>query len=529
MRDVPVETRRKPSTQAAQLHNPGPALARFRATLASLLAAASLTVLGLAASAGPGDDLPDIGTPADTALSQNDEYQIGLMVIKGLRDAGQILEDPEATEYLQSIGSRLATHATEGHVPFQFFVVKDHTINAFALPGGFVCVNSGLILATANESELAGVMAHEIAHVTQRHIARGIRAQSKSGMASAAALLAAILIGAATGSADAAQAGIVLAQGAAAQQQLNFSRAAEYEADRVGITYMGAAGFDARAMPAFFDTLNRKSGGPGRVPEFLQDHPVTSNRIAEAKNRADQMPKIKATDSVSFALVRERLRVFALDDGGDPVESYRRAAISANAPGDSRQYGDALARIEGGHADTATVELAQLIQQHDDVILYRSAYGQALAKSGDVPGALRSFETAMGLFPRNVPLTVRYAETLLGAGQADKAHHVLLDLFNVVPPTPDQIRLTALAANSAGDVADAYFYMSEYHIVGGDLALAASQLQMALAVPGLTQIQRARFQARLEQIREVLPKNQRVNYGEPSPPPQEPAPGSGPG
>jgi predicted Zn-dependent protease len=492
-----------------------------------LTLAATLTVTSLVASAAPGDDLPDIGTPADTALTQNDEYQIGLMVIKGLRDAGQILEDPETTEYLQTVGSRLATHATEGHAPFQFFLIKDRAINAFALPGGFVCINAGLVLAAANESELAGVVAHEIAHVTQRHIARGIRAQSKAGMASAAALLAAILIGAATGSADAAQAGVVIAQGTAAQQQLNFSRAAEYEADRVGIGYMAAAGFDPRAMPTFFETLNRKTGGPGKVPEFLQDHPVTSNRIAEAKNRADQLPKVRVTDSLSFSLVRERLRVLSLAEGSDPAESYRRSSLGTTTSDDSRRYGEALAQMSAGHADLAIKGLGDLINQHDDIILYRVAYGQAQVKAGDVPGALATFETAMGLFPRNIPLTVRYAETLLQAGQAERAHRLLLDLFNVVPPTPDQIRLTAIAANSAGDVADSYYYMSEYHIVGGDLALAATQLQMALGVPGISQIQRARFQARLDQIREVLPKGQRVNF-DGAQPPQEPAPAPGP-
>jgi predicted Zn-dependent protease len=495
------------------------------ARIIALLVSCALAMASFSADATPGDDLPDIGTPADTTLTQNDEYQIGLMVMRGLRDAGQILEDPEASEYLQTIGSRLASHAPEGHVPFQFFIVKDHQINAFALPGGFVCVNAGLVLATANESELAGVMAHEIAHVTQRHITRGIRAQNKNSLVSAAALLAAILIGAATGSADAAQAGIVIAQGTALQQQINFTRAAENEADRVGIGFMAAAGYDPQSMPAFFDTLNRRSGGPGKVPEFLQDHPVTSNRIAEAKNRAEQMPKVRAIDSVSFALVRERLRVLSLPEGADPVEGYRRATTGIIMSDDSRSYGEALASISAGRAEPAIKALNDLIKRHDDVILYRVALGQALTKAGDLDGARQSFSAAMNLFPRNIPLTVRYAETLMHAGQADMAHHILLDLFNVVPPTPEQIRLTALAANSAGDVADAYFYMSEYHIAGGELALAAGQLQMALAVPKLSQIQRARFQARLDQIREVLPRGQRTSFEAPLPspePPQEP-------
>ena len=477
--------------------------------------------------AAPSDELPDIGTPANTMLTQNDEYQIGLMVIKGLRDAGQILEDPETSEYMQTIGARLASHAADGHLPFQFFVVKDRAINAFALPGGFVCVNAGLVLATANESELAGVMAHEIAHVTQRHIARGLQAQSKSNLVSAAALLAAILIGAATGSSDAAEAGMVVAQGAAAQQQLNFSRAVESEADRVGIGFMAAAGFNPGAMPTFFETLNRREGGPGKVPEFLRDHPVTSDRIAEARNRAEQMPKVRATDSLSYALVRERLRVLTLPEGTNPAESYQRAVLGAVTSDDSQRYGTALAQMAGGQDSAAMATLADLMARHDDVILYRIAYGQAQARAGDLNGALKTFDTAMGLFPRNVPLTVRYAETLLRAGKAGQAHRMLLDLFNVVAPTPDQIRLTAVAANSAGDVADAYFYMSEYHIAGGDLALAAGQLQMALAVPGLSQIQRARFQARLDQIREVLPKNQRIGF-EPIQPPAEPQPDPGP-
>jgi len=137
----------------------------------------------LACGAGAGnvvEDLPDIGTPANTTLTTDDEYQIGAMIVRGLRDAGQILEDPELTEYVQTLGSRLVSQAQGGQQRFQFFLVKDSSINAFALPGGFIGVNAGLVLATANESELAGVLAHEIAHVTQRHIARSIQAQTNS-------------------------------------------------------------------------------------------------------------------------------------------------------------------------------------------------------------------------------------------------------------------------------------------------------------------------------------------------------------
>ena len=165
--------------------------------LPTVLLAAALTFGAASRSLAEPEDLPDIGSPAQAMLSLEDEYQIGRMIVRGLRDQDQILEDPEVSEYIRSIGSKLSSQANEGSQRFNFFVVRDNSINAFALPGGFIGVNSGLLLDTKNESELAGVIAHEVAHVTQRHIARSIAAQSRQSLVSTAAMLAAILIGAA--------------------------------------------------------------------------------------------------------------------------------------------------------------------------------------------------------------------------------------------------------------------------------------------------------------------------------------------
>jgi predicted Zn-dependent protease len=177
-----------------------------------------------------------MGTAAQATLSIEDEYRIGRMVMRSLRQSGGILEDPEINEYLQSLGLRLSSLAHDGNRDFTFFLVNDSAINAFALPGGFVGIHSGLLLETRVESELAGVLAHEVAHVTQRHIARGIADQSRTSMVSAAATLAAILIGAAAGgSSDATMGAVTAVQGMAAQSQINFTRENEYEADRVGI------------------------------------------------------------------------------------------------------------------------------------------------------------------------------------------------------------------------------------------------------------------------------------------------------
>ena len=216
-------------------------------------------VLPPAVLAQGANDLPDIGSPASSALSLDDEYRIGLQVMRQLRDEGQVIEDPEATEYLQALGSRIVAQATgDSAQKFQFFFVRDDTINAFALPGGFIGVNYGLVLATRNESQLAGVLAHEIAHVTQRHIARRIRSQGRQSVATMAAILAAILVGASTGSGDAALGGISMAQGAAMQQSINFTRANETEADRVGMGFLASAGFDPYGMPDFFETMGRR-------------------------------------------------------------------------------------------------------------------------------------------------------------------------------------------------------------------------------------------------------------------------------
>ncbi len=467
---------------------------------------------GAADSQLPGGDLPDIGTPASTTLSLADEYKIGLMIIRSLRDAGQIVEDPEISEYLQTLGLRLASNAHEGAHRFTFFAVKDSGINAFALPGGFIGLNAGLVKATRNESELAGVLAHEIAHVTQRHIARSVQNAGRTNLVSAAAILAAILIGATTGlPGDAVMGGVAASQGLAAQPQINFTRSNETEADRVGVGILAAAGFDPGGIPDFFWTLQQHSGSAGRsMPDLLRTHPVTTERIAETRDRASKLGWPRREDSTSYLLIRERLAVQSLP----PETSFRdlyRNAVSADLPSnDGELYGRALALTRSDAPGLAIPILQDMLARRPDVSLYHAALGQAFLAAGRVDAARTTLEKAMGLFPRSIAVTMRYAETLMRDGDPKQAHIVLLDLFNNVPPTPEQARYTALAANAAGDVADAYYYMSEYHVISGDLALAIDQLRLAQAVPGLNAVQRERFDARIRELQEYLPRGRRA-------------------
>jgi predicted Zn-dependent protease len=471
------------------------------------------------------DQLPEMGTAAQATLSIEDEYRIGRMVMRGLRESGRILEDPEVGEYLQSLGLRLSSLAHDGNRDFNFFLVNDPAINAFALPGGFIGIHSGLLLETANESELAAVLAHEVAHVTQRHIARGLENQSRTNLVSTAAMLAAILIGAmAGGGGDVTMGAISAAQGFAMQSRINFTRENEYEADRVGIGILASAGFDPDSMATFFETMGRRTQlGTDQVPELLRTHPVTSARIAESRGRAAQHPDVTPREALSYSLIKERVRLLGTPSGVDPRLYY--SSLVDNDPDLSlaQVYGRALAQVLAGDPAAAIPTLARLRDTHPEVMQFHTALGQAQLATGQTRAALETLERARELAPRNVPVTVRYGEALLQAGRPKRAHEVLLDLFNNVPPTQEQVRLIAIAANAAGDVPDAYSYMAEYHVMAGDLLLAINQLEMALAVPNLTAVQRSRFSARLQELREALPKERaRMERATPQ---REPPPG----
>jgi predicted Zn-dependent protease len=455
------------------------------------------------------ESLPDIGSPADTVLSKENEMIIGRSIYKSLRDADRLVSDPETQEYIQSVGQRIAANAQNGDFRFKFFVVDDPAINAFALPGGYIGIHSGLIMATKSESELAGVMAHEISHVTQRHISRAIYASSRQSILTMAAMLGAILLGAATGSGDIIAGGVAGAQSMGAQQQINFTRSNEYEADRVGIGLLAASEFDPYGMPDFFETLGRQ-GGPSasQAPEFLRTHPVTVNRIAETRARADNLPEVEARESTSYSLIRARVRLLDSSTPEDALQFFRGQRELAENAGDlGTEYGIALTQLELGNTRQANQAFSKLLLANEEIIHFHTGYAATQLARGNVNGAFATFDNAIRLFPRNLPLTVRYSEALLANDEPERAHELLLDLYNQVPPTPEQVRLIALAANAAGDTADAHYYMAEYHLLTGNLMMASDQLRLALGIPGLDSVQRARFRSRLMEIQEYLPRS----------------------
>jgi len=483
-----------------------------------VLTIAALTGGSVAASAQSEMDLPDIGNPAGTLISHDDEYAITLTVLRELRAQNYLLDDPESTEYIQDLGARISSQAPDQPHPIQYVVARDDEVNSTAL-ADLVMMWTGLIIATHNESELAGVMAHETAHVTQHHTARGILEQRRETIAAAATMLAAVLLGAMAGgyqSGQVIEGGILGAQGIAAQQGINYTRTQEWEADRIGIQYLSKAGFSPYGMADFFETtasLNGYGYEEGLYPKFLNNHPLTPDRIADARDRASHLPlPANLHDSVDYGLVRERLRVLTAEPTYD-ILGYYQKRLQMDSPTLDDKYGYGVALIERGRPAEAVKVLQPLVAQNQSVTLLRSALGQAQVAAGKTQQGLATFAEGEVLFPRNVPLTVRYAQALIKAGRGREAHELLLDLFNNVEPTPMQIKLTAQAASAAGDPGDAYYYMGEYQISTGNLPLATQQLQLALATPHLNNVQRERYRARLAEIRDFLAQEQRENRG----------------
>lgn len=451
-------------------------------------------------SGGTGLALPDLGSGSIRMLAGNQEEHIGRSIVNELRRSNLLLEDPEINEYIQNLGSRLVAAVSNGQVSFEFFVIRDDSINAFALPGGYIGIHSGLITRTRSESELASVLAHEVAHVTQRHIARRFEAGSGMSMKSFAILLGAIALAAAGTDGDNIAGGMMLGQGLALQEQINFTRAQEYEADRVGVEILAGADFNPAGMVDFFSTMQRiQRLQNSRMPEFMSTHPLSLSRISEAAQRVRQMQSDREVrESRSYPLMKARLGALTANgprmftgDGGDEEETARR-------------YARALEAMQRGQSADAVPLLRALLAEDDSVTHFHISLGNALLQSGQAEDALAVLDKATRLFPTNVPVGLAHAEALRRDGQADAAMTALRRLFNRNDPKPEYLRIMAQAAADAGLSAESHYYMSEFYLRTGDLESGRIQLQLALDAAPPSSSEHLQYEARLEEVSEVL-------------------------
>jgi len=456
-------------------------------------------------SNGSDFDLPQIGEAGAAAISPEEEYELGVQVMNELRDAGAILDDPQLAEYLQNLGHELSSRSDNPSLHFSFSVINDDEINATTLPGGFIVVNSGLILITDSEDELAGVMAHEIGHVTQRHLARQVEDQQDRSLLNFATMLGAILAATRTSDPNLAVGALATAQASIIQHQINYTRGDEAEADRVGIATLARAGFPPKGMVDFFAKMQQNSSlnGYDKIPEFLLDHPLDLTRMADMQSRADQMQVAPKPDSRSYALMRARLRVLEAEDANTALEFFKNNLDAARGwDQTAMRYGLALAEAKTGRYADAAALMQSLAAQYDDVIAFRIGLADTQMQAGNTQAAVASYAAAMKLFPDSTPLMLSYGSDLIDVGRPQDAIELLKPLALGRQEEPEAVRLLAKAFDKAGNHGDSHFYMSEYYLISGLPAAAVEQLRIALATPGINSVQKQRYRARLDRLNE---------------------------
>ncbi|MEX2353382.1 MAG: M48 family metalloprotease, partial [Gammaproteobacteria bacterium] len=335
----------------------------------TLALAICLMLTGTYASAVTGIELPEIGASTGNILSPEFERRLGQAFLNQIRRQTDIIDDPEIENYIESIGYRLVAQSDNSSQLFTFFVINDPTINAFAAPGGIVGINAGIILNSESESELAGVMAHEIAHVTQKHMARSVEMQQKMSIPMMAAMLGAILI--ATQNPDAGSAAMMAIQGGAMQAQINFTRSNEEEADRIGMQLLQRADFNPQGMVSFFEKLHRNSRYTAQAPEFLRTHPLTVNRIADVQARAGNLPgNTSYSESKTFQFIRTKLLVRSHRSPEEAASHFNNLIAQGEYRDDIDvlRYGLALAHMRGRNYQEARALLDDLLDQDNENI-----------------------------------------------------------------------------------------------------------------------------------------------------------------
>lgn len=461
------------------------------------------TFLLIAATAGA-QDLPDLGDASQSTLSPADEQRFGEVIMRQIRSSRGYLEDPEVTDYLNQVGYSLVSNSPEPGGHFEFFAVADKTVNAFALPGGFIGVHSGLVLAAQSESELISVLAHEVAHVTQKHIARMISAQQKTGLASLVAIAVAIL--AARSNAELSQAAIVAAQAAPLQAQLNYSRDHEREADRIGLQIVQKSGYDVHAVPVFFERLQRASQVyEGGAPSYLRTHPLTFERIADVQNRTRELPYKQVPDSLNFHLMRARL--LALD--ATPAEAVlvlrKRIEEKKYSNEAAARYGLAVAlmrtdNIAPTDLATARAQVDWLLQHAGDNPSVLALAAQLDIRSGQMDAGLERFRRALEMFPTRRSLMYGYAKALLDTAQARQAQQFLERCVDRVDPDPRLYEYKAAAHAMLGENLRKHQAQAEALFLRGNLAAAIEQLRLAKSSQDGDFYDRASVDARLSEL-----------------------------
>ena len=542
-------------------------LARLCPVLVTIL----LVLVGAAGAHAQENRLPDIGSSAGGVLGPVQQAEYGRMMLAQLRHYGYVLEDPLTEAWLQSTGNRLAAVSDDPEQRFTFFMMKDRSINAFATLGGYIGMNAGLVLAAEQEDEVAAVLGHEIAHVTQAHVLRSVERAQRDSIPILLAMLGAIAIAQSAGgnsSDDAAMAAIASAQGLAAQRQINYTRSNESEADRIGIRTLARGGYEPVAMASMFERMQAVSrtnqgGERERLPDYLKTHPVTTTRISEAKDRAARLAGntvtgtvstpdasrtqrvridgvsvpdslrvsdnpllpstlslgigLEADDGPEFGWARERLRVLSANTPEAAVREYEGIARAAPLD-DAQRYGLSVAHLRAGRGDQAAAGFTELISKYPGDVWITLGLAEAEAHAGRAAAADRRFEALLERMPRNPAVALSYADVLVARNTAEagrRAQAVLRPLTNSSGDDPAFQRTFARASEIAGDPVRAGEAWAEAAFLSGREEQALVQLNTLKKREDLDYYARARIDARIARITPVVLELRRQGIRDP--------------
>ncbi|HEV8096543.1 MAG TPA: M48 family metalloprotease [Burkholderiales bacterium] len=464
----------------------------------ALLLALCLSVLPRAF----GQALPDLGEGSSTVLPPQLERKIGEGIMREIRSREpSYLDDPEISDYLNQLGATLVAAVPGARQDFEFFAIRDASVNAFALPGGFVGVHTGLLTTAESESELASVLAHEISHVTQRHIARMLGTQQQMQIPGLIALAAALLLG--RSRPDIAQGAIMAAQGVMAQTQLSYSRDFEREADRIGFQTLSTAGFDVRAMAVFFEKMQRTTRvmDDGSVPGYLRSHPVTTERIADAQARAANLPYRQHPDSLDFHLVRAKLRA-EFGDPRDAVTEFKAAVGDLRYANEiAARYGLAVALLRAKRPRETEVELSRLGDRAKGSPMFVTLAARARQTQGDDAGALKLLKEGAARWPQRRSVVYAYAELLGTQGRSDEVLAVIEPQMRLYPRDERLHEMRARAFAALGKRLRQHQAQAEVYALRGSLPAAIEQLQLAQAAGDGNFYELSAVEARLKELR----------------------------
>jgi predicted Zn-dependent protease len=429
--------------------------------------------------------LPDLGDVSSSVLSEQDAKRISEAAYINLRQSGELLEDAEVQTYLDEVGGRLVRASAAERYHFRFYPILNASINAFAVPGGLVGVNTGLLVAAQHESEVAAVLAHEIAHVTQQHSARMQFSQRATPWVALASIALSILA-AKSGRGDAATAVMIGGPGLLLQNQLYFSQQLEEEADYIGMQTLKKSGFDPSAMPSFFNRLVQKERYQVEVaPAFLRTHPVTAKRISSSEERLSDYPYRQLEDSPNFLFVREKLKVLQMGNQ-EALQQHHSALLEKRYRSLTAQYyGLAFAEYNSKLYSQAlqNVQNARAILKKDNPML-DNLEGLILVQQGKVEEALKVFRRGAANYPSSRSLIYEEVETLIGAGRVQEAIKKAQKLLSLHPADAKLYQLAAKAYAISGQVQKQYQMQSEYHAYHLEYGLAIEMLEQAMAQGG---------------------------------------------